>query len=109
MPKDSWFVMRPEKAQAYGLAKNDCFIVLAGSTAMKNGSPNKKRNKQLRDGLVVKGILVQDADIDLYRFAVDHCFTSSSAAGGVIKDGNCSGPQSWRRVGDNKTLKEAST
>ncbi|PIP98240.1 MAG: hypothetical protein COW75_00875 [Rhodobacterales bacterium CG18_big_fil_WC_8_21_14_2_50_71_9] len=52
-------------------------------------------------------LLVPDSDPDLYRFSRDHLFGSSSVAGGVVKDGNCSGPQSWRRPSDGKTIKEA--
>ncbi|GEQ99340.1 hypothetical protein JCM17844_29770 [Iodidimonas gelatinilytica] len=108
MSKKDWFVMRPQKAQAYGRPEADGFLVHKGSTAMRDGSPSVKRDREERDRLVRQGILVPDSDPDLYRFSCDHLFSSSSAAGGVIRDGNCSGPQSWRRPSDNKTLKDAS-
>ncbi|MBL3584480.1 DUF4357 domain-containing protein [Rhodovulum sulfidophilum] len=43
----------------------------------------------------------------MYRFSRDHLFGSSSVAGGIVKDGNCSGPQTWRRPGDGKTIRQA--
>ena len=106
MSDDSWFTMRPQKAQAFGRPENGGFLVRKGSTAMLDGSPRVKRDRKERDELVRQGVLVQDSDPDLYRFSRDHHFGSASVAGGVVKDGNCSGPQSWRRAIDGKTLKE---
>lgn len=107
MSSGDWFVMRPQKAQAFGRPEADGFLVQKGSTAMQNGSPRVKRDREERDRLVRQGVLEPDSDPDLYRFSRDHLFNSSSVAGGVVKDGNCSGPQSWRRPSDGKTLKEA--
>lgn len=108
MSENDWFVMRSQKAQAYGRLETGGFLVRKGSTAMREGSPRVKRDREERDRLVRQGVLVPDTDPDLYRFAHDHLFPSASMAGGVIKDGNCSGPQSWRRSADGKTLKELS-
>lgn len=107
MSEDNWFVLRPQKAQAFGRPEGIGFLVRKGSTAMVNGSPRVKRDREERDRLVRQGVLVLDSDPDLYRFSRDHAFASPSVAGGVVKDGNCSGPQSWRRAGDGATLKEA--
>lgn len=102
------FVFRPEKAQAYGRPMSGReFVVLAGSTAMRRGSPKVKRNKAERDRLVKAGILVADADPRLYRFTVDHLFSSSSQAAGVIKDGNASGPSLWKDVKTGRSLKDS--
>ena len=106
MSDDDWFVMRPQKAVAYGRPKDGGFLVRKDSTAMRDGSPKVKRDRHVRDRLIGRGVLVQDADTDLLRFRSDHLFENSSQAGGVIKDGNCSGPGSWRRERDGKTLKE---
>lgn len=106
MSDGDWFVMRPQKAVAYGLPKDGGFLVKKNSTAMRDGSPKVKRDRHLRDRLIDRGVLVQDADRELLRFRSDYPFNSSSQAGGVIKDGNCSGPGSWRRERDGKTLKE---
>lgn len=107
MSEDNWFVLRPQKAQAFGRPEGNGFLVRKGSTAMVNGSPRVKRDREERDRLVRQGVLVLDSDPDLYRFSRDHAFASPSVTGGVVKDGNCSGPQSWRRPADGKTLKEA--
>lgn len=107
MSEDNWFVLRPQKAQAFGRLEGNEFLVRKGSTAMVNGSPRVKRDREERDRLVRQGVLVPDSDPDLYRFSRDHVFGSPSIAGGVVKDGNCSGPQSWHRASDGKTLKEA--
>ena len=104
---ESWFVLRPQKAQAFGGPEGVGFLVRQGSTAMREGSPLVKRNREERDRLVRQGILVPDSDPDLHRFSRDHLFGSSSVAGGIVKDGNCSGPQSWCRLSDGRTVKEA--
>jgi len=101
------FVFRPETAQAYGRPLGDGeFIVLAGSTAMRRGSPNVKRDAYERDSLVRAAILIPDTDPGLYRFSKDYVFTSSSKAAGVIKDGNASGPSLWKEVKGGNSLKD---
>ncbi len=87
---DGWLVIRKELALAFGKDVPGGFLVRAGSTAMCNGSPKEKRNRPERDQLVASGILVQDINPALFRFAVDHKFSSKSAAAGVVIDGNSS-------------------
>ena len=106
MSENEWFVMRPQKAQAYGRPEAGGFLVRKGSTAMREGSPRVKRDREERDRLIEAGVLVPDQDPDLLRCERNHLFHSASLAGGVVKDGNCSGPQSWRRENDGKALKE---
>lgn len=106
MSENDWFAMRPQKAQAFGRPEAEGFLVRKGSTAMRDGSPRVKRDREERDRLVRQGVLVPDTDPDLYRFSRDHLFGSSSVAGGIVKDGNCSGPQSWHRTSDRKTIKD---
>lgn len=108
MSENDWFAMCPQKAQACGRPEDDGFLVRKGSTAMQEGSPRVKRDREERDRLIKADVLVPDQDPELLRFACDHLFHSASMAGGVVKDGNCSGPQSWRRESDGKTLKELS-
>lgn len=98
--------MRPQKAQAFGRPEADGFPVRNASTAMREGSPRVKRDREERDRQVPHGVLVPDRDPDLYRFSRDDLFGSSSVAGGIVKDGNCSGPQSWRGPSDGKTIKD---
>ena len=58
---------------------------------MREGSPNKKRDRPERDRLVEQGILVPDENPALLRFSVDHVFNSQSRAAGVVIDGNSNG------------------
>lgn len=101
-----WFVMQPERATAYGRPVVNGFEVRKGSTAMVSGSPTKKRDREERDRLVRIGVLDLQSDRDLYVFTRDYIFSSSSAAGGVVKDGNCSGPGAWRHETTGKTLRD---
>jgi 5-methylcytosine-specific restriction protein B len=81
--------------------------VKAGSTAMRNGSPSEKRKDWLTDQLVTKGVLASHpTNPNLWVFTQDYEFTSPSAAGDVINDGNLSAPQYWRNTLTGKTLKE---
>jgi hypothetical protein len=101
------FTFRPERAQAYGrLLPRGEFLVLEGSTAMRSGSPNVKRDIELRDQLVRDKVMVPDSDPRLYRFARNYVFSSASKAAGVIKDGNASGPSLWKNEKTGITLKD---
>lgn len=100
------YMFRPQRAQAHGHPVDDGFLVKAGSTAMRNGSPMVKRDREERDRLVRIGVLVPDSDAELFRFARDYVCSSASQAGGIVKDGNCSGPQSWKNVVSGKALQD---
>ena len=86
-----WLVIRKELALAFGKPVPSGFLVRAGSTAMREGSPTVKRNRGERDRLVREGVLVPDDNPALYRFQEDHVFTSASLAAGVVIDGNSNG------------------
>lgn len=105
MHTHDWFTMTPQTAQAFGRPTNDGFLIRAGSTAMISGSPNVKRDKALRDRLLAEGVLRKSGDPALYLFSRDHLFKSPSAAGGIVKDGNCSGPGAWKRLRDGRSLR----
>jgi 5-methylcytosine-specific restriction protein B len=98
MVDDVIFEIRKEKAVAQGRIVPGGFLVLEGSTAMRDGAPSVKRNRPERDELVNQGVLVEDDDPDLYRFSRDHQFSSRSAAAGVVIDGNSNG-DIWKAVG----------
>lgn len=98
-----WFVMRPQKAQASGRSEADGILIQKGSTATRDGSPRFKRDREERDRLLRHGVL----EPDLYRSVRNHLIASASAAGGIVEDGNSSGPQSWCRPSDGRSLKEA--
>lgn len=101
------FVFEAQRARARAVpSAGKRLIVLKGSTAMRSGSPAVKRDRAFQDGLVRQGVLVSSGDPDLYVFARDFEFDSSSRAAGVIKDGNASGPQLWRDPATGRTLKD---
>lgn len=93
--EEAWLVIRKEHALAFGKRVPNGFLVRAGSTAMREGSPIVKRNRAERDHLVSSGVLVPDDNPALFRFAVDHVFSSISAAAGVVIDGNSNGDH-WK-------------
>lgn len=93
-----WLVIRKELAEAYGKQTSGSeFLVRAGSTAMREGSPKVKRNREERDRLVQQGVLVPDANSELFRFSRDHLFSSMSTAAGVVIDGNSNGSH-WKAL-----------
>lgn len=101
------FVFRAEAAQAHGFpSAKGGFVVLKGSTAMREGSPNKKRDRPLREELVRSGVLTPDRDERLYRFSADYEFAKPSPAAGIIKDGNASGPSLWKDAKSGLSLKD---
>jgi hypothetical protein len=106
-PNTRLFCFRPEFAQAHGHPLPDGrFLVKAGSTAMREGRPKIKRDRAVRDQLVQRGILMPDGDLRLFRFTVDHAFSSASQAAGVVKDGNASGPNLWIDETTGKSLRD---
>lgn len=89
--EEGWLQIRKEQALAFGKPVPSGFVVLQGSTTMREGSPNKKRNRPERDRLVEQGILVPDENQALFRFGTDHVFKNKSRAAGVVIDGNSNG------------------
>ena len=105
------YVLERQLAVAYGYpstsGRRPKFVVKAGSTAMKDGLPNVKRKNWLTDELVQKGILAPDPrNPRLWVFQQDYEFSSASAAGDVINDGNLSAPQYWMNTSTGNSLKE---
>ncbi|MCZ8159091.1 MAG: AAA family ATPase [Rhizobiaceae bacterium] len=87
----NWLQIKKEQALAFGKPVPSGFVVRRGSTAMRVGSPDKKRDRPERDRLVQQGVLVPDENPALFRFSVDHVFSSQSRAAGVVIDGNSNG------------------
>jgi 5-methylcytosine-specific restriction protein B len=93
-----------EQALAFGKPVPSGFVVCQGSTAMREGSPDKKRDRSERDRLVAQGVLVPDDNPTLFRFSVDHVFSSQSRAAGVVIDGNSNGGH-WRPASMNVPIR----
>ncbi len=91
-------------AQARGQATEDGFVVLAGSTAVKDHVESLPQNYvELRRQLVVDGVLVLGGNV--FKFSRDHLLGSPSAAASVVSGSNRNGREVWK---DDKgrTLKE---
>jgi 5-methylcytosine-specific restriction enzyme B len=90
--EDGWLMIRKEQILAFGRpVPSGGFLVRQGSTAMREGSPTKKRDRSERDRLVEQGILVPDENPALFCFSTDYEFSSQSRAAGVVIDGNSNG------------------
>ena len=108
-PQVPTFIFEAGKAKARAKPMDGRrLLVLKGSTALKlNNRAMTDRDREERDALVRAGVMVPHArDAELLEFAQDHVFDSASAASGVIKDGNVSGPQSWKNPATRKTLRD---
>lgn len=90
------FVIEAVGAKATAVDSGSEFLVLAGSTARKQGTPSWTTGKELRHQLVADHILVDAADPSFYRFAENVAFSSPSTAASVICAANINGRVSWR-------------
>ncbi|MBK5221393.1 MAG: DUF4357 domain-containing protein [Acidimicrobiia bacterium] len=91
-----------------GYPTRDGFTVLAGSKARKPENPSLSEGyRRLREQLATEGILGDSPDdVQVLVFASDYVFASPSAAGAVLYGGQVSGPQTWTRASDGKSLKQ---
>jgi hypothetical protein len=77
--------------------ESDGFVVLAGSTARRQGTETFPAGHQaLRDQLVQDGRLVNGSAPEFFMFTVDVAFASPSAAAAVVAARSASGPREWR-------------
>ena len=82
------------------------FVVLAGSTARRDGTDAFPPGyRSFRDQLVRDGKLVEQPAQEYYRFAADVAFPSPTAAAAVVLARNASGPQEWKLRGTGQTYK----
>lgn len=90
---------------AIGYRSEDGFVVRSGSTAKaKETDTLGGAYVTLRSELKSKGVLAEHGD--KLVFTQDYTFSSSSAAAAVVSGSQRSGPQTWFRSTDRKTLKE---
>ena len=90
--------------RATGRESDTGFIVLANSTARKDGTPAFPDGyRSLRDQLVRDGKLVEEMEPSRYRFTTDVAFPSPSAAAAVVMARNASGPREWKQRDTGKT------
>lgn len=90
---------------ATGYRSEDGFVVRVGSAAKAAETETLGgAYVTLRSELKSKGVLVEQSD--KLSFTQDYAFNSSSAAAAVVSGSQRSGPRTWLRSTDRKTLKE---
>lgn len=103
----SMLVCKMKGAIANGTRTPNGFVVMKGSTAVKQLRDSAKTNGpwiiSLRNELLENGSLVEQGE--LLVFTKDVEFSSPSAAAAAIHAGNAAGPLAWKDT-NGKTLKE---
>lgn len=89
------FYVEGKGVRATGLDTPEGFVVKSGSRASMQDTPTMpKRAISLRDTLLKKGVLKQDAGA--YLFMQDYVFGSSSSASDIILARSSAGPSNWK-------------
>lgn len=98
------FIAEIRKAKGRAVERGGEFVVLAGSTALRRESDAIPQSvKDARKALIEAGVLVPDADNELYRFAQDASFGSPSGASAAIAGRADNGRTTWRVEGNGQT------
>lgn len=98
------FIADVRAAQARALERGGAFVVLAGSTALRRETPGIPQSvADKRKLLIDTGVLLPDANPELYRFAQDTDFGSPSGASAAIAGRADRGTETWRVEGDGRT------
>ena len=98
------FMADIKKAKARAVERGGEFVVLAGSTALRRESDAIPQSvKDARKALIEAGVLVPDADAELYRFAQDASFGSPSGASAAVAGRADNGRTTWRVEGNGKS------
>jgi hypothetical protein len=101
------FVLESVGASATGRDSDLGFVVLAGSTARKQGTTGFPEGyRSLRDQLIADGKLLQDQEPGLLRFAADIPFPSPSAAASVVMARSANGQTEWKERGSGRSYRE---
>jgi hypothetical protein len=95
-------VIRKVGVYARMVETDDAFVVLAGSTARRQGTPTWRGGKP-RQRLLDEGKLIDDGTGDFYRFAVDVSFGSISGAASQVLAQEANGNTEWKVEGTNTT------
>ena len=86
---------------------DDGFVVLANSTARRNGTETFPEGYRiLRDQLLKDGHLTVGNDPETLRFATDVAFASPSAAASVVAARSASGPREWKIQGTGQLYRD---
>jgi hypothetical protein len=105
--EETLFIFEPTGASATARETEDGFVVRAGSTARKQCTATFPAGyRALRDQLVQDGRVVDGAQPNLYRFAVDVAFASPSAAASIVAGRSASGPGEWKVMGTDLVYRD---
>jgi hypothetical protein len=95
------FMADIKKAKARAVERGGEFVVLAGSTALRREIDAIPQSvKDARKALIEAGVLVPDADAELYQFAQDASFGSPSGASAAVAGRADNGRTTWRVEGN---------
>jgi hypothetical protein len=104
---DAVFALSTAGASATACEMDDGFVVLAGSTARRQGTDTFPLGYEaLREQLVQDGRLVDGPSPELFRFAVDVAFASPSAAASIVAARSASGPREWKVTGTGQSYRD---
>jgi len=95
------FELTNNDAHAYMKIIGDKYVVLKGSTAVKDNRNSVANHiKTLRQKLIDSKSMILDED-GLYHFVEDYAFNSPSYAGAAIVGGNMNGQKKWKYNGES--------
>jgi hypothetical protein len=104
VPVAPTFAADIRKAKARAVERGGEFVVLAGSTALRRESDAIPQSvKDARKALIEAGVLVPDADVELYRFSQDASFGSPSGASAAVAGSADNGRTTWRVEGNGQS------
>ena len=104
---DAVFAFSTAGATATARESDDGFVVLAGSTARRQGTGTFPAGYlALRDQLIQDGRLVDGPSPELFQFTVDVAFASPSAAAAVVAARSASGPREWKVQGTGQAYRD---
>jgi hypothetical protein len=92
-------------AEAFGKYTEDGFVVFEGSTSNLEEAKSAKGTwvSRIREALIQSGSIVEDGNV--YRFRMNHLFSSPSAAAVAVLARNANGWTEWK-YSDGRTLDE---
>lgn len=92
--------------RAHAIEEDGEFVVLKGSSALKDAGYQSQGYAELKRELIEQGVLQTLADGETYTFSQPHAFRSPSAAAAVILDRNSNGRVEWKLEGSRQTYHE---
>jgi Domain of unknown function (DUF4357) len=92
--------------RAHAVEEDGEFVVLKGSSALKDAGYKSQGYADLKRDLIEQGVLVPSSNCETYLFAQPYAFRSPSAAAAVVLDRNSNGRVEWKLEGALQTYHE---